>query len=127
MNALLRIRPINELKNTKRISKLVEESNEPIFITKNGYGLVVIMRIEVYEREIAKNQAINLINESLINRDNHESKIDRPSFFHEMNRNRGSVGILFFPKAKEDLKNIFSYISKVLVNPKAVLKSLSKF
>lgn len=60
-----KIIPIRELKNTASISKYVEETNEPVFITKNGYGSMVIMSIEVYEKEIAKRQMIELINDSL--------------------------------------------------------------
>lgn len=60
-----KIIPIRELENTAPISKYVEETNEPVFITKNGYGSMVIMSIEVYEKEIAKRQMIELINDLL--------------------------------------------------------------
>ena len=42
--------PIRDLKNTSEISELVHKSNEPIFVTKNGYGDMVIMSIETYEK-----------------------------------------------------------------------------
>lgn len=44
------IRPIRDLKNTTVISNLCHETNEPIFITKNGYGDMVIMSMETYEK-----------------------------------------------------------------------------
>ena len=44
------IRPIRDLKNTTEISNLCHESREPIFITKNGYGDMVIMSMETFER-----------------------------------------------------------------------------
>jgi len=44
------IRPIRDLKNTTEISNLCHESKEPIFITKNGYGDMVIMSMEVFEK-----------------------------------------------------------------------------
>lgn len=47
------IRPITDLRNTMEISELCHSKNEPIFITKNGYGDLVVMSIETYEREIA--------------------------------------------------------------------------
>jgi PHD/YefM family antitoxin component YafN of YafNO toxin-antitoxin module len=47
------IRPITDLRNTTEISDLCHSKNEPIFITKNGYGDLVVMSIETYEREIA--------------------------------------------------------------------------
>ena len=47
------IRPITDLRNTTEISELCNNSNEPIFITKNGYGDMVIMSNDVYEKELA--------------------------------------------------------------------------
>lgn len=44
------IRPIRDLKNTTEISNLCHETNEPIYITKNGYGDMVIMSMEVFEK-----------------------------------------------------------------------------
>ena len=41
--------PIKELKNTSEISELCHKSDEPIYITKNGYGDLVIMSIESFE------------------------------------------------------------------------------
>ncbi|MDO0822614.1 type II toxin-antitoxin system Phd/YefM family antitoxin [Desulfosporosinus nitroreducens] len=60
------IRPITDLRKTYEISDLCHAKNEPIFITKNGYGDLVVMSIETYEamldeneidREIAKAEA----------------------------------------------------------------------
>ncbi|MCH5194774.1 MAG: type II toxin-antitoxin system Phd/YefM family antitoxin [Oscillospiraceae bacterium] len=47
------IRPITDLRNTIEISELCHCSGEPIFITKNGYGDMVIMSNETYEKELA--------------------------------------------------------------------------
>lgn len=44
--------PIKELKNTNRISQMCHESQEPIYVTKNGYGDMVIMSMEVHERQM---------------------------------------------------------------------------
>ena len=44
--------PIRDLKNTTEISRLCNESNDPIFITKNGYGDMVIMSMKVYEEKM---------------------------------------------------------------------------
>lgn len=46
------IRPITDLRNTTEISELCHVSKEPLFITKNGYGDLVIMSIETYEKLI---------------------------------------------------------------------------
>ena len=41
--------PIKDLKNTSEISDMCHKSYEPIYITKNGYGDMVIMSMEIYE------------------------------------------------------------------------------
>lgn len=50
----MEIRPIKDLRNTTEISALCHETGEPIFITKNGYGDLVVMSIETYKRKMAK-------------------------------------------------------------------------
>ena len=45
--------PIRDLKNTNAISQRCHDSKEPIYITKNGYGDMVIMSMETYERTVA--------------------------------------------------------------------------
>ncbi|MBZ4647135.1 MAG: hypothetical protein PWR27_131 [Petroclostridium sp.] len=47
------IRPITDLRNTNEISEICHKYREPIYITKNGYGDLVIMSIETYERQLA--------------------------------------------------------------------------
>ena len=43
------IRPITDMRNTTEISNLCHAKREPIFITKNGYGDMVIMSMETYD------------------------------------------------------------------------------
>lgn len=47
---MLQIVPISHLKNTSEISEMCHSTKEPIFITKNGYGDMVLMSMENYER-----------------------------------------------------------------------------
>ena len=46
------IKPITDLRNTTEISELCHAKKEPIFITNNGYGDLVVMSIEAYEELI---------------------------------------------------------------------------
>ena len=41
--------PIKDLKNTSEISDLCHKTDEPIYITINGYGDMVIMSMEIFE------------------------------------------------------------------------------
>ena len=47
------IRPITDLRNTTEISNLCHAGKEPIFITKNGYGDMVIMSMEAYDELVS--------------------------------------------------------------------------
>ncbi len=48
------IRPISDLRNNaNEISEFCHTSREPVFITKNGVGDMVVMSIETYERQQA--------------------------------------------------------------------------
>ncbi len=46
------IRPITDLRNTTEISELCHANREPLFITKNGYGDLVVMSMETYDELI---------------------------------------------------------------------------
>lgn len=46
------IRPITDLRNTNEMSEICHSKKEPVFITKNGYGDMVLMSIETYEHLI---------------------------------------------------------------------------
>ncbi len=48
-----RIIPIRDLKDTAAISQMCSESPEPVFITKNGYGDMVIMSLKAYEEKMS--------------------------------------------------------------------------
>ncbi|MEW6623985.1 MAG: type II toxin-antitoxin system Phd/YefM family antitoxin [Bacillota bacterium] len=48
------IRPISDLRNNANdISEFCHKSREPVFITKNGVGDMVVMSVETYERQQA--------------------------------------------------------------------------
>lgn len=49
----MQIVPIRDLRDTNVISERCKNSREPIFITKNGYGDMVLMSMETYERTMA--------------------------------------------------------------------------
>ena len=41
--------PIKELKNASEISDLCHKTDEPVYVTQNGYGDMVIMSMEKFE------------------------------------------------------------------------------
>ena len=49
-----RIIPIRDLRDTGKISEMCNASREPIYITKNGYGDMVIMSMALFEERLAQ-------------------------------------------------------------------------
>lgn len=46
------IRPMADLRDTGKISELCYQKDEPIFITKNGSGHLVVMSMDTYEKRM---------------------------------------------------------------------------
>ncbi len=45
------IRPVSDLRNNfADISKTVHETSQPVFLTKNGYGDMVVMSMNAFEK-----------------------------------------------------------------------------
>lgn len=44
------IRPVSDLRNNfAEISKIVHETSKPVFLTKNGFGDMVVLSMDAYE------------------------------------------------------------------------------
>ena len=59
-----RIIPIRDLKKTSELSELCRETNEPVFITKNGYGEMVIMSMDTYEKTMLMNDIYRKVDDA---------------------------------------------------------------
>ena len=82
------IRPIRDLRNTNDISELCHSTKEPIFITKNGYGDMVIMSNETYENELAAAEIYRKLLTAQRQIDNHEG-LDGESVLENMRKKYG--------------------------------------
>ena len=83
MPAIPKIRSVSDLRNKfSDISRLVNESNEPVFFTKNGHGNMVVMSMEAYERNLFESEVYLKLKEaefqaaSTKKRFTHEETID---------------------------------------------------
>lgn len=63
----MQILPIKELRDANKILDLCNETNESIFINKNGPGDMVVMRIKTYEEKIERIEMYENILEGLTN------------------------------------------------------------
>jgi prevent-host-death family protein len=62
-----RIRPVSDLRNNfAEISRAVHETGEPVFLTKNGYGDMVVMSIEAYEARQFESEIFQKLKEAQI-------------------------------------------------------------
>lgn len=77
---MINIRPVSDLRNKfPEIEETVLESNSPVFLTKNGYGTMVLLSVEQYE-------ALT---------DNIERKLDEADYFAENSTVRLSAPEIF--------------------------------
>jgi prevent-host-death family protein len=59
------IRPISDLRNNfTQISETIHSDDEPIFLTKNGTGDMVVMSMDHYERQLAQIDLYQKLNEA---------------------------------------------------------------
>ncbi|HBW36256.1 type II toxin-antitoxin system Phd/YefM family antitoxin [Desulfosporosinus sp. BICA1-9] len=73
------IRPVSDLRNNfAEISKIVHETSEPVFLTKNGYGDMVVMSIEAYERKLFEGEIYYKLKEAEL-----EAKSTNVRYTHE--------------------------------------------
>jgi prevent-host-death family protein len=73
------IRPVSDLRNNfADISRTVHETGEPVFLTKNGYGDMVVMSIEAYERKLFESEVYLKLKEAEV-----EAKTNDKRYFHK--------------------------------------------
>lgn len=62
--------PMRDLKDTVEIERLCAAEGGPVFVTKNGYGRLVVMDIECYEKTMGKLYEAKLVNDGLSDLEN---------------------------------------------------------
>ena len=59
------IRPVSDLRNNfAEITREVQASNEPVFLTKNGVGSIVVMSMEAYEQNRYESEIYDKLKEA---------------------------------------------------------------
>ena len=81
---MLEIRPIKDLRNTTEISEACHKSEEPIYITKNGYGHLVVMSMETYEKKLAKADLYEKLAEAENQIENGDKLLDAEDVFKRL-------------------------------------------
>ena len=71
---MMQIVPMRDLKDTVKIENMCSETKAPVFVTKNGYGKLVVMDIECFERLMNEVYEAKAINEGLKDLENGKTK-----------------------------------------------------
>ena len=80
------IRPVSDLRNNfTEISSIVHETNSPIFLTKNGYGDMVVMSVEAYENIKFQNEVYFKLREAEI--ENSDKRYSHDEVFGDLRKN----------------------------------------
>lgn len=79
------ILPIKDLRNTSEISDMAHKTQEPIFITKNGYSDLVVMSSELYDKFAKINRIDQAIYESEKEMEKSGVSIDLDEAFEKLN------------------------------------------
>ena len=61
----MKIIPMRDLKNTVEVEKHCIKEQGPVYVTKNGYGRLVVMDIEYYEKIMQKMHEAKAVIEGL--------------------------------------------------------------
>lgn len=73
------IRPVSDLRNNfAEISKIVHETSEPIFLTKDGHSDMVVMSIQTYEKKLFESEIYVKLKEAEL-----EAKLTDTRYNHE--------------------------------------------
>ncbi|MEQ7052904.1 type II toxin-antitoxin system Phd/YefM family antitoxin [Paenibacillaceae sp. P-4] len=81
------IRPVSDLRNHfAEISKIVHESSEPVFLTKNGYGDMVVMSIEQYEHLQQDNMVFQKLKEAELEAANSNVRYSHAEVMNELRK-----------------------------------------
>ncbi|TXL65681.1 type II toxin-antitoxin system Phd/YefM family antitoxin [Cerasibacillus terrae] len=83
------IRPIKDLRNTNEISEFCHERNEPIYITKNGYGHLVVMSMETYKKKLAKAELYEKLAEAERDLNKEDELLDAEVVFERIKKKYG--------------------------------------
>ena len=78
--------PIKDMRDTNKFSELVHASSEPVFVTKNGYGNMVVMSMETYNARMNTRPVDDAILEAEMEMQNGGQTVDAKKAMSELRR-----------------------------------------
>ena len=81
---MINIRPVSDLRNKyPEIEELVLKENEAVYLTKNGYGSMVVMSLEKYSKLISDREYDDYIENALDEADREAEDPNTKYYTHE--------------------------------------------
>ena len=81
------IRPVSDLRNNfKEISDVCHENGEPVFLTKNGRGDMVVMSIAQFEKQQALLELYKKLGEAEKESENNDPTTSHDDLMHQIRK-----------------------------------------
>lgn len=81
---MINIRPVSDLRNKyPEIEELVLKKDEPVYLTKNGYGSMVVMSIEKYSELMSQKEYDEYVENALDEADREAEDPNTKYYSHE--------------------------------------------
>jgi len=81
---VINIRPVSDLRNKyPEIEELVLKKDEPVYLTKNGYGSMVVMSIEKYSELMSQKEYDEYVENALDEADREAEDPNTKYYSHE--------------------------------------------
>lgn len=117
------IRPVSDLRNNfADISKTVHETAQPVFLTKNGYGDMVVLSMEAFENLQFESEVYFKLQEAEREAELTEQRYSSKDVLKAMKaaiEGNRLYKLEYLPVARKDMLEIVRYISRELQNPDA--------
>ena len=117
------IRPVSDLRNNfADISKTVHETAQPVFLTKNGYGDMVVLSMEAFENLQFESEVYFKLQEAEREAELTDQRYSSKDVLKAMKAAIGGEQVYkleYLPVAQRDMVEIVRYISGELQNPAA--------
>ena len=79
------IRPVSDLRNNfTEISRLVHETAEPVYLTKHGYGDMVVMSMEAYENKLFESEIFFKLKEAELEANSTDKRYSNEEVFSDL-------------------------------------------
>lgn len=79
------IRPVSDLRNNfTQISEICHKEGEPVFLTKNGQGDMVVMSLALYEKQLALIELYHKLGEAELQSKTNAPRKSHNDFMKEM-------------------------------------------